>query len=97
MSKSASVDLDRVTAKAWRRFRSELADRIAELGQGEVLSVEGEVAADETESGCAPYIQFSSGEADSVLGEGSQSLNPAQLEELMAQLKIIAPAVGRGL
>jgi 3-deoxy-7-phosphoheptulonate synthase len=34
---------------------------------------------------------------DSVLGEGSQSLNPAQLEELMAQLKIIAPAVGREL
>ena len=34
---------------------------------------------------------------DSVLGEGSQSLNPAQLEELMAQLKLIAPAVGRQL
>jgi 3-deoxy-7-phosphoheptulonate synthase len=34
---------------------------------------------------------------DSVLGEGSQSLNPSQLEELMARLKIIAPAVGREL
>lgn len=34
---------------------------------------------------------------ESVLGEGSQSLNPAQLEELMSQLKIIAPAVGREL
>jgi 3-deoxy-7-phosphoheptulonate synthase len=34
---------------------------------------------------------------ESVLGEGSQSLSPAQLEELMAQLKIIAPAVGREL
>lgn len=32
---------------------------------------------------------------DSVLGEGSQSLDPTQLEKLMAQLKIIAPAVGR--
>ena len=34
---------------------------------------------------------------ESVLGEGSQSLNPAQLEELMAQLRTIAPAVGREL
>lgn len=34
---------------------------------------------------------------ESVLGEGSQSLNPAQLDELMAQLKIIASAVGRQL
>jgi 3-deoxy-7-phosphoheptulonate synthase len=32
---------------------------------------------------------------DSVLGEGSQSLDPTQLEKLMAQLKVIAPAVGR--
>lgn len=34
---------------------------------------------------------------DGVLGEGSQSLNPAQLEELMGQLKTIAPVVGREL
>jgi 3-deoxy-7-phosphoheptulonate synthase len=32
---------------------------------------------------------------DNVLGEGSQSLDPAQLNKLMAQLKIVAPAVGR--
>jgi hypothetical protein len=71
LSKSASVDLDRVTAKAWRRFRCELADRIAELGQGDVLDVTVEVAVDEPESGCAPYIQFCGGEADSVFGEVS--------------------------
>ena len=75
MSKSASVDLDRVTAKAWRRFRRELADRIAELEPGEVLDVAVEVAADETESGWAPYIQFCRGEADSVLGEVSGNRN----------------------
>ncbi len=34
---------------------------------------------------------------ESVVGESSQSLNPAQLDELMAQLKIIASAVGREL
>ena len=34
---------------------------------------------------------------DNVLGEGSQSLDPAQLNKLMAQLKIVAPAVGRQL
>jgi len=36
-------------------------------------------------------------DSDNLLGEGSQSLNPAQLEHLMSQLKIIAPAVGREL
>jgi len=34
---------------------------------------------------------------DTVIGEGSQSLNPGQLAELMGQLKVIAPAVGRTL
>ena len=91
MSKSASVDLDRVTAKAWRRFRAELADRIAGLRQGEVLSVEVEVAADETESGCAPYIQFSSGEADSVLGEvsGNQYLPAGHRLDKQARRRLV--------
>ena len=91
MSKSASVDLDRVTTKAWRRFRSELADRIEGLGQGEVLRVEVEVAADETESGCAPYIQFSSGEADSVLGEvsGNQYLPAGHRLDKQARRRLV--------
>jgi 3-deoxy-7-phosphoheptulonate synthase len=32
---------------------------------------------------------------DGVLGEGAHALNPAQFEELMAQLRMIAEAVGR--
>lgn len=71
MSKSASLDLDQVTAKAWRCFRRELADRIANIGPGEVLKVAVETAVDEPESGCAPYVQFCRGEGDSVLGEVS--------------------------
>ena len=79
MSKSASVDLDQVTAKAWRCFRRELADRIANIGPGEVLKVAVEAAVDEPESGCAPYIQFCRGEGDGVLGEvsGNQYLHAA--------------------
>jgi len=32
---------------------------------------------------------------DAVLGDGAHALNPAQFEELMAQLRKIAEAVGR--
>lgn len=71
MSKSADVDLDRVTSKAWRRYRRELADRIADLGQGEVLGVAIEAAIDAPGAGDMPYVQFCGGEADIVLGEVS--------------------------
>jgi hypothetical protein len=71
LSKSANVDLDRVTTKAWRRFRRELADRIADLGQGGVLGVAFEAAVDAAQSGGAPYLQFCGGEGDIVLGEVS--------------------------
>ena len=71
LSELACVDLDRVTTKAWRGFRHELADRIADLEPGEVLKVAVEAAVDEPESGCAPYIQFCRGEGVSVLGEVS--------------------------
>jgi len=71
LSKSARVDLDRITTKAWRRFRRELADRIAGLGPGEVVNVAVESAVEDPKSGCAPYVQFCRGEGDSVLGEVS--------------------------
>ena len=79
LSKSASMDLDRVTTKAWRRFRRELADRIADLGQREVLGVAVETAIDEPQSGCAPYLQFCGGEGDTVLAElsGNRYLHAA--------------------
>jgi 3-deoxy-7-phosphoheptulonate synthase len=34
---------------------------------------------------------------DHALSDGAQSLHPAQFEELMAQLRMIAPAVGRNI
>ncbi len=71
MSKSANVDLDRVTSKAWRRYRRELADRIADLGQRDVLAVAVEAAIDAPGAGGAPYVQFCGGEGDIVLGEVS--------------------------
>jgi 3-deoxy-7-phosphoheptulonate synthase len=34
---------------------------------------------------------------DHALSDGPQSLFPAQFEHLMAELRIIAPAIGRGI
>jgi 3-deoxy-7-phosphoheptulonate synthase len=34
---------------------------------------------------------------DRALSDGAQSLRPEQFEELMAQLRMIAPAVGRSI
>jgi 3-deoxy-7-phosphoheptulonate synthase len=34
---------------------------------------------------------------DHALSDGAQSLRPEQFEELMSQLRIIAPAVGRSM
>jgi len=91
LSKSAGVDLDRATAKAWRRFRRELADRIADLGQGEVLAVAVEAPIDNNpKSGCAPYIQFCRGEGDIVLGEvsGNRNLHAAHCLDKQARRRL---------
>jgi 3-deoxy-7-phosphoheptulonate synthase len=34
---------------------------------------------------------------DRALSDGAQSLYPAQFDRLMAELRIIAPAIGRGI
>jgi hypothetical protein len=90
LSKSVSVDLDLVTTKAWRRFRSELADRIADLGEDEVLEVEVEAAVDEPESGCPPYVQFWRGAGDSVMGEvsGNRHLHAAHHLDKVARRRL---------
>jgi len=75
LDKAASVDLDRATTKAWRRFRRELADRIAYLGAGEGLEVAVEAAIDDPSFGCTPYLQFYRDEGDNVLGEASGNRN----------------------
>jgi hypothetical protein len=92
LSKSAGVDLDRVTTKAWRRFRRELADRIADLGRGEVLGIAVEAAVDEPGSGGAPYLQFCGGAGDSVLGEvsGNRNLHTAHHLDKEARLRLAA-------
>jgi len=90
LSKSASVDLDRVTTKAWHQFRRELADRIADLGPGQVLEVVVEAAVDETEAGGAPYLQFCGGEEDIVLGEvsGNRYLHAAHRLDKQARRRL---------
>jgi T3SS (YopN, CesT) and YbjN peptide-binding chaperone 3 len=87
LSKSATVDLDRSTTKAWRRFRRELGDRIADLGAGEVFGVAVESAVDEPGSGGAPYLQFRRDESDSVLGEVSGNRNPHAAHRLDKQAR----------
>jgi hypothetical protein len=104
MSKSAGVDLDRATTKAWRRFRRELADRIADLGPGDVLEVAVESVVDEPGSGCAPYLQFRRDEEYSVLGEvsGNRNLRAAhhldkEARRRLAEIGWSRPRPKRGL
>lgn len=51
----ARVDLDKATERAWRQLQLDLAQRIADLEEGEVLLLELEVP--ECEEVCAPYVQ----------------------------------------
>jgi hypothetical protein len=90
LSKSAGVDLDRVTTKAWRRFRRELADRIADLGQGEAFGVAVETAVDAPAAGGAPYVQFCGGKGDIVLGEvsGNRYLHAAHRLDKQARRRL---------
>ena len=54
---------------AWAGFRGRLADRLAELGEDEILRVEVETGVDEDElEGAAPYLQFA-GDGEMVLAE----------------------------
>ena len=57
---------DQVTDAAWRRFRHDLADRITDLGHGELVEVTSESRDVELESRCAPQLEFRR-EADVVL------------------------------
>lgn len=71
LGKSADVDLDRATKKAWRRFRQGLAERISGLEPDEFIGVVVETAAGDTGAECAPYVQILRAGADEVIGEVS--------------------------
>jgi hypothetical protein len=100
----AGADLDRVTNKAWRRFRRELADRIAYLGAGESLEVGVEAAFGDLTVGGSPFLQFCRGEGDVVLGEvsGNRNLRTADRLDKAARRRLAAmgwsrPRPKRGL
>ena len=57
MSEFAGFDLDRATARAWSRFQARLADRVADMEDGDIVLVEAEAAREDVE-GSAPYVQF---------------------------------------
>jgi len=90
LSKSARVDLDRITKKAWRRYRREFADRIADLGPGEVVHVAVEATVEDPTPGCAPYLQVRRGEGDRVLGEvsGNRYLHTAHRLDKQARRRM---------
>ena len=60
---SAEIDL------AWAGFRSRLADRLAELGIGEVVSVNVEIGDEVELDGAAPYVQFCGGDDGVIRAE----------------------------
>ncbi len=55
---SSEIDVTRSTKQAWKRFRSEVAERIVARGPGEHLLIEVEAPGLESrDEGCAPYVQ----------------------------------------
>jgi hypothetical protein len=57
MRDGEGFEVDRAAGAAWRRFQARLADRLAGLGEDDILLVEA-LAGDEPEVGAVPYVQF---------------------------------------
>ncbi|HLN78100.1 MAG TPA: hypothetical protein VK204_13710 [Nocardioidaceae bacterium] len=103
LSEFAGFDLDRNTARAWSRFQARLADRLAEMGEDDMLVIDAEVADDDID-GAAPYVQFAGfGEGSMVRGEVSSNnylAEPYALDEdRVARLTALGwhlPTVGPG-
>lgn len=91
MSESVDGDLDRATQKAWRRFRRDLADRIADLGPSEVVAVTVESAFEDSGPGCAPYLRFRKDAVDTVTGEisGNSQLHLAHRLDKSARGRLV--------
>jgi hypothetical protein len=85
LGKSADVDLDRATKKAWRRFRQELGERISGLERDEFIGVVVETAAGDAGAECAPYVQILRDGADEVIGEVSGNHYLSQAHRLSKQ------------
>ena len=47
--------------------------------------------------GASGYFIETHPDPDHALSDGAQSLYPSQFDRLMAELRIIAPAIGRGI
>ena len=48
-------------------------------------------------AGCDGLLIEVHSDPDHALSDGAQSLFPSQFDRLMAELRIIAPAIGRGI
>ena len=80
---------DQVTDAAWRRFRHDLADRITDLGHGELLELTSESRDVELESRCAPQLEFRR-EADVVLARVTcDSVDPRQGLDKKARRRLV--------
>ena len=57
MGETTVSRFDRLAEEAWTRFRARLADRVAEMGDGDVLIVDTDPD-DAATGGALPYVQF---------------------------------------
>ena len=67
------LDLDRTSARAWRRFQSRLADHVVAMADDDVLVVDAETWLDDDATGAAPYVQFCAWGDDLVRAEVSSN------------------------
>lgn len=103
MGEYDDVDLDRMTARAWARFRVDLGDRLAHMVDDDVLVVEVESEVDEDDDGAAPYVQFCGWGGDLVRAEVSSNaylaeevLLDAPAERALERLGWLAPTYEPG-
>jgi len=77
MGEPEDFDLDRSMMRAWARFRSDLADRIAAMDDRDILVLDVEFEGGQ-EDGAAPFVRFCVTAEDTVRAEVSSNADLAQ-------------------
>ena len=77
MGEPEDFDLDRSMMRAWARFRSDLADRIAAMDDRDILVLDVEFEGGQ-EDGVAPFVRFCVTAEDMVRAEVSSNAHLAQ-------------------
>lgn len=95
MKENEAFEVDRAAGEAWTRFQAQLADRLVEMAEDDVLVVEAMVG-DESEPGAVPYVQFCAWGDEMLRGEVAGNHVLAVSRELDAQGEAALEEIGYG-